>query len=311
MKNRTVQCLVENYYATQNLTNTQATILIVINAILFVGNISSNSLVIYLLVKTHQLSNYSLKFILLLSSADIATAFTVQTLQVPTFYLSLDLPCLVYLFTQLFSTTFPRISGYTVGLIGIDRYVRLRYRTTFRRVLTPTRAYILMIATCVLSFLNGTLTTAASSSNDGAYFRGMATFIDISVITLVITLQLRIICIMRATVRASENPEIFDETSTKIVKLASRVMVLFIVCFIPFNLVLLTRNIFADKFQGSSKSYIEFFFRLSYFGSYINSIGNAVLFFITNVRAGEYLRNKFQPLLSGNNRVVLETPMIC
>ena len=116
---------------------------------------------------------------------------------------------------------------------------------------------------------------------------------------------------MRATVRASENPEIFDETSTKIVKLASRVMVLFIVCFIPFNLVLLTRNIFADKFQGSSKSYIEFFFRLSYFGTYINSIGNAVLFFITNVRAGEYLRNKFQPLLSGNNRVVLETPMLC
>ena len=219
----------------------------------------------------------------------------------------MDLPCLVYLFTQLFSTTFPRISGYTVGLIGIDYYVSLRYRTTSRRVLTPIRAYILMIATCVLSFLNGALPTVASSSNDGAYFHRMATFIDISVITLVIALQLRIICIVKTTARASENLETLDETSTKIVKLASSVMVLFIVRLIPLNLALLTRNIFADKFEGSSKSYIEFFVRLLYFGSYINSIGNAVFFFTTNVRAGEYLRNKFQSLLRGNNRLVPET----
>ena len=102
MNNITLQCTVENTFGKQYLSNTHITILVVTNTILLLGNIFSNSLVICLLVITRQLSNYSNKFTMLLSSSDVATALIVQTLQISVLFLPLDPPCPVSLLTQFF-----------------------------------------------------------------------------------------------------------------------------------------------------------------------------------------------------------------
>ena len=131
MNNSTLQCTAATTFGKQYLANTHVFILIINSSALLLGNIILNSMVIYLLVKTQHLSNYSNKFAMLLSSSDLVTALTTQTLQISILYLPLDPSCSVSLLTQFFSTTFTRISAYTIGLIGLDRYVRIRYIMNF------------------------------------------------------------------------------------------------------------------------------------------------------------------------------------
>lgn len=177
MNNITFQCTVENTSGKQYLSNTHTTMLVVTNSILLLGNIFSNSLVIYLLVITRQLSNYSNKFTMLLSSSDVATPLIVQTLQISVLFLPLDPPCSVSLLTQFFSATFPRISGYTIGIIGLDRYVRIRYTMHFRKILAPKRAYILMAGVCVMSVINALLNTVGAVYNRRSLFRGVTSIL--------------------------------------------------------------------------------------------------------------------------------------
>ena len=293
MNNITFQCTVENTSGKQYLSNTHTTMLVVTNSILLLGNIFSNSLVIYLLVITRQLSNYSNKFTMLLSSSDVATALIVQTFQISVLFLPLDPPCSVSLLTQCFSATFPRISGYTIGIIGLDCYVRIRYTMHFRKILTPKCAYILMAGVCVMSVINALLNTVGAVYNRRSLFRGVTECIDIPAITFVVALQIKSVIIMKSRVAGTENPEILHETSAKIITLSSRIMVLFVICCISFQMISFTRILFLNQLQDASRSNIEFFLRFTFFGSYINGIGKALLFINTNVPAKEYLRNKF------------------
>lgn len=292
MNNITFQCTVENTFGKQYLSNTHIIILVVTNTILLLGNIFSNSLVICLLVITRQLSNYSNKFTMLLSSSDVATALIVQTLQISVLFLPLDPPCPVSLLTQFFSTALPRISGYTIGIIGLDRYVRVRYIMHFRKILTSKRAYILMSTVCVMSVINALLNTVGAVYDRRSLFRGVTACIDIPAITFVVALQIKSVIIMKSRVAGTENPEILHETSAKVITLSSRIMVLFVICCIPFQMISFIRILFLNQLQGASRSNIEFFLRFTFFGSYINSIGNALLFINTNVQAKEYMRNK-------------------
>ena len=293
MNNITFQCTVENTFGKQYLSNTHITILVVTNTILLLGNFFSNSLVIYLLVITRQLSHYSNKFTMLLSSSDVATALIAQTLQISVLFLPLDPPFSVSLLTQFFSTTFPRISGYTIGIIGLDRYVRIRYTMYIRKILTPKRAYILMAAVYVMSVINALLNTVGAVYNRRSLFRGVTACIGVPAITFVVAFQIKSVIIMKSRVAGTENPDILHETSARIITLSSRIMVLFVICCIPFQMISFIRMLFLNQLQGASRSNNEFFLRFKFFVSYINGIGSALLFINTNVQAKEYLRNKF------------------
>lgn len=131
MNNSTFQCTAGISFGKQYLTDTHVVILVTTYVALLLGNIIFNSLVIYLLLNTRQLSNYSSKFTMLLFSSDVVTVFTAQTLQISILHLPLDPSCSVSPLTQFFSTIFTRISAYTIGLIGLDLYVRIRYIMNF------------------------------------------------------------------------------------------------------------------------------------------------------------------------------------
>ena len=54
------------------------------------------------------------------------------------------------------------------------------------------------------------------------------------------------------------------------------------VCMIPVATVAAIRSFLARKLHGSNRGYVELLVKLVLFGSYVNSIGNAVLFFAMN-----------------------------
>ena len=84
--------------------------------------------------------------------------------------------------------------------------------------------------------------------------------------------------------------------SNTIIKLASRVMTLLIVFVLPFVVVTSIYGRFGKKLRGTSRSYIELVFRLSFLGIYLNGFSNAVLFLSKNVQAKAYLRLKLREL---------------
>ena len=306
MNHTTADCSFDSSFGKQFLTNFQRFNLILINSILLIANVFTNALVIYLLVKTKQFSNYSMKFMLLLATSDILTAATVQTIQILSLPVPLETLCSISVLEPFFTAVMPRISLYTILIIGLDRYIRVRYTLNFRIILTSTGAYILMIGVCRLSVVNGSLNTVGAyyDGHMGNVLTGMTGFIDITLFLFVIALQMRTMCIMKTRVADAENPEVLDETSTKIIKLSSRIMILFIICVIPFNVVLYIRIALDNYIKSSTRSYLEFFVRFTLFGNYLNGIGNAILFLQANELSKEYLRLIFKNLQSCGNTIV-------
>ena len=153
-----------------------------------------------------------------------------------------------------------------------------------------------MASVCVISVINGLINTIWAYYNRRSLLRGVTAFFDIPVFTFVVALEIRAVIIMKRRVAGTENSEVLDQTSAKIIKLSWDLLILFMVCSIPFNMISFIRFLLLNQLQSSSRSCMELFLRLTFFGGYINSTGNALLFLRTSVRSKEYLRNIFGAL---------------
>ena len=292
----TTRCINTNADGKEYLTLLQVTFLITFDLVTLIANCFANFLVMLILSKTNQLSNYSMKFIFLLSFTDFFTGVSVQIFYIPVNVLPLQYPCSINLISQFLGATFTRISAYIVGLIGIDRYFRVKFKTNFRGIITTLQAYILMMGACILAFVNGSILVTGTVVNKTDLSWFVVVSIDVIIFVLVIALQIKTISIMKRVRDDACNPEILRAMSNTIIKLASRVMTLLIVFVLPFVVVTSIYGQFGKKLQGTSKSYIELVFRLSFMGIYLNGFSNAVFFLSTNVQAKAYLRLKLREL---------------
>ena len=292
----TTHCINTNAEGKGYLTLPQVAFLITFDIIILIANCFANFLVMLILTKTNQLSNYSMKFISLLSFTDFFTGVSVQIFYIPVNVLPLQYPCSINLISQFLGATFTRISAYIVGLIGIGRYFGVKLKTNFRGIITTLQAYIMKIGACILAVVNGSILTIGPIINKTDLSRFVVVSTDVIIFVLVIALQIKTISIMKRLTDDACNPEILRAMSNTIIKLASRVITLLIVFVLPFVVVTSIYGQFGKKLQGTSKSYIELVFRLSFMGIYLNGFSNAVFFLSTNVQAKAYLRLKLREL---------------
>ena len=99
-----------------------------INLIVMVGNVSANAMVMYVLIKTKQIVNMSCKVIFMLSTFDLVIGALVQNLFAAVIYKRNCLFEAVFRFASVFA---PHVSFYAVAIIGIDRYIRIKYFANF------------------------------------------------------------------------------------------------------------------------------------------------------------------------------------
>ena len=233
----TTHCINTNAEGKGYLTLPQVAFLITFDIIILIANCFANFLVMLILTKTNQLSNYSMKFISLLSFTDFFTGVSVQIFYIPVNVLPLQYPCSINLISQFLGATFTRISAYIVGLIGIDRYFRVKFKTNFRGIITTLQAYILMMGACILAFVNGSILVTGTVVNKTNLSWFVVVSIDVIIFVLVIALQIKTISIMKRLTDNACNPEILRAMSNTIIKLASRVITLLIVFVLPFVVV--------------------------------------------------------------------------
>ena len=262
----------------------------------WLGNLLANSLAMALLVKSKQLSNYSYRFLLMLVFSDVSIAIFKQPLEImKTSNVLLYIPCSVTLSLNILSKTFPRMPTYTIGLIGFDRYVRIEYPLTFNRILTSCRISILMIATCALGAFNSIMSFVRDLKNKDIIFRIITLAPDLTFFIISVVLQLKIIFILnRRREKADDNRQSSKKIYEKAIKLSSRIVKLIVICLIPAAAAATVRSILAKRLEGAGRMHMEFLVRLVLLGSYVNSIGNAVLFLMMNNSSRTYLRLKLQ-----------------
>ena len=269
------------------LNSFQTILLTIFNAITMVGNFLANLAVILCLIKTEQINNLSCKMVFQLSLSDVLLAVITQPLVLVDIVKG-NSSCAVKILSQC-STFFVRVPIYTINLIGYDRYLRVRYPMTHQERLSPFRVYMMLILIWVVALLN-TLSMLVGFLMELDIVRGISGFIDFSIFLAIIFFQIKTIWASHAHRILSENPSILEETQKRIVKLAARIVVMFIITVLPFFVLNLLKSIIMNKLKETEKGYLEFAFQFSVNVTFMNSFGNAILFLMSNQRAKRYLK---------------------
>ena len=266
-------------------------ILTVLDVLVLLGNAVVNTLVIYILIKTKDVTKFSCRLICLLSVNDLAIASVAQTLFLTQIY---GTNCTTYLVYELVSRFLPRISGYIIGVTGIDRYVRIRYKMKFKMILTTRLLIILMVLIFFIALTQVVLITLGMLLQKKTIFNSIALGIDIFLFIFLVCLQIRTIEATHSTTKRAKNPEILQDINKKITKLCSRIMISCIAFYLPFLTVNCVRNKMYGIVSLKTKYLLDFLFMVSIIIVFLNSLANALLFLSSNVKARRFLRHAYR-----------------
>ena len=130
-------------------SNTHILILQFSNGTIMVGNIC-NFLVMLIIIRTRQISNTACKILFQISFADFLVGSITQPLYMVILQFRETL-CILELVHTFIANALVRAYLYTIGLLGVDRYIRIKYLPKFERILPMRRVYIIMFFLWVFS----------------------------------------------------------------------------------------------------------------------------------------------------------------
>lgn len=138
-------------------SNAHILILQFFNGTIMVGNIICNFLVMLIIIRTRQISNTACKILFQISFADFLVGSITQPLYM-VILLFRETLCILELVLIFIATASVSASLYTIGLLGVDRYIRIKYLAKFESILPMSRVYIIMFFLWVLICIRATLT---------------------------------------------------------------------------------------------------------------------------------------------------------
>ena len=266
------------------LTLSHLVILTVINVIVMVGNVVLNTLVIYILTKTNQLSNITCKVILTLSMSDLVTAAVAQILFLAVLY---SPSCSINLVTRTISTFSTNFSGYTTAILGVDRFVRIKYFTKVKTILTS--RFTLISMAFLAALFNAVGVPMGLLLMKENLFASVALVLAVTVVTSVTLLQVLVIRTSNAVSNESiDNSQVVNK---KINKLSMSIMLALLFFTTPFLFISSMKDFIQDLSSKNLKSGYEFTFGISVVFMYTYSLVNAILFLSMNGKAKRFLRD--------------------
>ena len=268
------------------LTLSHLVILTVINVIVMVGNVVLNTLVMYILTKTNQLSNITCKVILTLSMSDLEIGAVAQNLFLAVLY---SPSCSINLVTRTISTFSTNFSGYTTAILGVDRFVRIKYFTKVKTILTSRFILTLISMAFLAALFNAVGVPMGLLLMKENLFASVALVLAVTVVTSVTLLQVLVI----RTSNAVSNESIVNSqvVNKKINKLSMSIMLALLFFTTPFLFISSMKDFIQDLSSKNLKSGYEFTFGISVVFMYTYSLVNAILFLSMNGKAKRFLRD--------------------
>ena len=268
-----------NQIHTSYLRNSQLAILTVTNLTVTVGNVAANALVIYALIKTKQLYNVANKLIFMLSISDLLIGGVAQNFYIAVIY---GTNCLAGLIARVFSVFLINLSSYTIAIMAVDRFIRIKYYASF--ILT------LVSIACLAALVNAVGLTIGFLLKLDQIFTRVNFFIGAIILSTVTFLQV-LVTRTSNTVHMESKIDLAHAANKIITKLSMRIMLLVLFCHAPLLIVHFIRSKFQAQFNKKGKSILEFIACLSIIIIYANSLINAILFLTMNVKAKRFLRD--------------------
>ena len=268
------------------LTLSHLVILTVINVIVMVGNVVLNTLVMYILTKTNQLSNITCKVILTLSMSDLEIGAVAQNLFLAVLY---SPSCSINLVTRTISTFSTNFSGYTTAILGVDRFVRIKYFTKVKTILTSRFILTLISMAFLAALFNAVGVPMGLLLMKENLFASVALVLAVTVVTSVTLLQVLVIRTSNAVSNESiDNSQVVNK---KINKLSMSIMLALLFFTTPFLFISSMKDFIQDLSSKNLKSGYEFTFGISVVFMYTYSLVNAILFLSMNGKAKRFLRD--------------------
>ena len=270
------------------LTSTQVLVVVLLNTVLMVGNIIANGLVIYILIKTKKVSNITCKLIFMLSISDLMIGVFAQNICTIHFY---EKNCFVKLASISISTFLSHLSAYVIAILGIDRYLRIKYFTNFKTLWKTKVVFILICFLSLLAAFQAVIITISWLLQIEQITMLIYVAMDATIVGTTIFLQIR--TIQRSnTVHNESTLSASRRTNKKITRFSMRIMFLQGIFIAPYTLIVnFLRDKIQDQLNSNGKSVLEFITCISIVLIFANSFANSVLFLMTNVKARKRLRN--------------------
>ena len=186
-----------------HLTHQHRAILTALDVLVLLRNAVANTLVIYILIKTKEIIKFSCRLMCLLSANDLAIASVAQTSFITQIY---GANCTAFLVCQWACRFLPRLSVYMIGVTGIDRYVRIRYKMKFKVIMATRLLIILMVFIFCVTSIQVLLITLGALLHKESVFSSTALGIDIFLFIFVVCLQIRTIATTNSATKWAKYP---------------------------------------------------------------------------------------------------------
>lgn len=270
------------------LTYRQVAVLTASNVGLMIANINGNILVIYVLIKTEQIGNISSMLIFMLTILDLLIGAVGQSLFLCVIY---GAKCLIVQVALSLSVFLIYLSFYTIALMSVDRYIRIKHYANFTTIWTIKVVSTLICVACLFALSQTVMMSFSLMTSNAVLISQVKNVMDVIVVGLIILLQIQTIRTSNA-VHSESTVSQSRRFNKRVVQLSKRIILLFCFfvtpCIITVNIL---RSDIQDEFSNDDKSILQFIFCLSMIFFYGYSFANVVLFLMTNVKAKRHLRS--------------------
>ncbi|XP_065058509.1 neuropeptide Y receptor type 2-like [Rhopilema esculentum] len=250
-------------YPTQGgMTEEHFLVVTVVNCIVALSNIVTNSFLIHALKRTGQLRTLSNKLIVCLSLSDCAIGLILQPciglLLIKAYYE--DVSCNLEIKIQAFGFGLCHFSGVMLAIIALDRYIHIKFANRYSSIMTSYRAAVLVAGNVVLAVVVAGASVIASKRGFFFVFGLIMASVD-SLIVFIIwftyflvyrSIKKHVNHMNRITTPGKPKVPSASRTDTVLAKTMVLIMTSQLSCYFPFFIVMTIRSYRSFQNEGSS-----------------------------------------------------------
>ena len=276
----------------RNMSNSQREFLITINLLIMVVVVLVNTAVVYLLVKTKQLLNTSIQLIFYLTIVDCLVGIIIP----PLFAISLfNYPykrhCSFNITVQFVSVFLTHASGYIIGLIGVDRYYRMKYLNRYSEFVTTRKLHISLALVLSLSFIVALVYTLGSKLQFFLTVRYIVSSIDSCIVLLVFSTYILTATSVTRYRQASTHQNMLRNVDKGMTSIASKILIAILIFYTPYVCISIIHTKMIKEIYGKKRQWLNFALFFSYSLVTCNSFANGIIFIKFNKKSRkEFIR---------------------
>lgn len=249
-------------------------------------NFTSNISVIYSLISTKQLNNPSMRMIFYLSCSDLCMAIFGQTTFI-TVITGTEATCDFKSLSEFFLQFFGHTSAYIIGLIGYDRYFRMKYLNRYSEFVSTCKLNIGLVIGTSIAFAQSLMVVMGTQY--GVYVLMTVLYQSIDLVMFIIILLPYVLAVLtvRNHRKQAYNRELLKQVDQIITSTATRIMIAVVILFTPYVLFTFPRIILASDSPIRREAWFNACVIIGYLFTHSNSFVNGFIFLSYNVKCRE------------------------